>query len=108
MQYKKDIEVAHKFLDIFGYDKNLNKLPESLKEFFLNNIDFINSVSNKEPQSEKKSYYPTEFLNEANIKFIGSPESFVDMLNYFEEAKPKMIGLDCEWKLVNCSFFFNI
>lgn len=101
MQYKKDIEVANKFLDIFGYDKNLNKLPDSLKEFFLNNIEFIKADSKEdstEPQPAKKFHYPTEFLNESKIKFIECPESFVDMLNYFEEAKPKVIGLDCEWK----------
>lgn len=105
IQYQKDIETAQKFLDLFNYD--LNKLPESLIEFYTKNIEIINNneVTKKnslgESEStaiEKLSYYPNELLNEANIKFVDSPETFSEMLSDFENFKPKVIGLDCEWK----------
>ena len=40
-------------------------------------------------------------LNDANIKFVDNEEYFIEMLNYFETAKPNAIGLDCEWKVTN-------
>ena len=107
IQYQKDIEIAHKFLYIFGYEKNFNKLPDSLKEFYTKNIEIIQADNLKKKEiaeldevvlEGKKYHYPSDLLNENNIKFVGSAKAFEDMLAYFEEAKPTVLGLDCEWK----------
>lgn len=112
IQYKKDIRTAHKFLNIFGVEKNLLKLPESIKEFYLKNIEVIHeddlrreqqcdnkpSDQSTNPTMQKKFYYPHEHLNERNIHFVDTVKRFDEMLGYFEESKPTMIGLDCEWK----------
>ena len=104
ISYQKDIETAHSFIHEFGYEKSLNKLPESLKEFYTKNIDFITNKTNKaasairSQSAEKDYYYPHHLLNENNIKFVGSPDDFVGMLDFFESTKPSVIGMDCEWK----------
>lgn len=107
IQYQKDIETAHKFLHEFGYEKSLSKLPESMKEFYAKNIELITNKKNREASAtrsrsaENKYYYPHQQLNEANIKFVGTTEDFVGMLDFFESSKPLVIGLDCEWKYVS-------
>ena len=43
-------------------------------------------------------YYSCSELSEGNIVFVDTPALFADMLGYFEQAKPDVVGLDCEWK----------
>jgi hypothetical protein len=100
IQYQKDIQIANRFLSIFGYDKNINKLPESLREFFIKNIQIIQQVQNDLSHiiNTEKYYYPEHLLNDTNIKFVQTNQDFIQMLDYFEETKPDAIGQDCEWK----------
>ncbi len=100
IQYQKDVKAGHKFLTIFGVEKNLQRLPESTREFYSKNIEIFDQWSEEETDisAKNKFYYPHELLNEKNIHFVDSPESFEDMLSYFEAAQPQIIGLDCEWK----------
>ena len=97
---QKDIETAHKCLEIIKFD--INTLPDSPKEFYFTNMEIFQSETfNKTNQVdivEKKTYYPDEVLNENNIAFIGNKVEFVQMLDFFEIQKPTIIGLDCEWK----------
>lgn len=103
IQYQKDVEIAHRFLVLFGYDKLFNKLSESHKEFIDKNLPIIQNENTtyKEVNKKEKYYYPEDLLNDANIKFVDIEEYFIEMLNYFETAKPNAIGLDCEWKVTN-------
>ncbi len=104
VQYQKDIETADKFLNEFGYEKILNKLPESQRDFFIKNIEIIKQNNKKnftklyEINNRENFYYPESILNETNIRFIDDESKFNEMLDYFETKRPTTIGLDCEWK----------
>lgn len=105
IQFQKDVEIANHFLHIFGYEKNLNKLPESLKDFFIQNITIIQTDSNQTARGNQsnvpsdKHYYPDDLLNEINIQFVQTVDEFNTMLDFFEKSKPDAVGLDCEWKV---------
>ena len=100
IQYQKDVKAAHKFLTVFGLEKNLQRLPESTRDFYTKNIEIFDLRSEEDTalSTTSKFYYPHELLNEENIHFVDSPESFEEMLSYFEAAEPQVIGMDCEWK----------
>ena len=112
IHYQKDIETANVFLQIFGQEKHLKKLPESIREFYLKNIEIISTNVNNElktsrsrSQSAEKYYYPHELLTQTQIKFLDKEEHLVEMIDYFKTKKPDIIGLDCEWKWVSILSF---
>ena len=107
IQYQKDIETANIFLKTFGYEKHLKNLPESMRDFFINNIEILNSLNPNENKSfnylaqSEKYYYPEDLLPIEKIKFISEEKQMVEMLEYFKRTHQSLIGLDCEWKYVN-------
>jgi hypothetical protein len=55
-------------------------------------------VKSAESNITKKNYYMPDDLNESIIFFIDTESKFREMLKYFEDNKPDVIGMDCEWK----------
>lgn len=96
IQYQKDVEVAHKIMHIFGYQKMFARLSNSHQEFMEKNIRFISSNQKETVQNHENYYFPSELVE--RILFVQTREEFQRMLDYFESEKPGVVGMDCEWK----------
>lgn len=96
IQFRKDVEVAYKFLCVFGYEKMIQRLSESHREFVEQNLKFIETSKEINLIPNEAYYYPVELIN--SIRFVQTRDEWNQMLDYFENEKPNVIGLDCEWK----------
>ncbi len=98
IEYRSDMKTASEFIEKFKFD--INQFKPKTKEIYLQKMAFYESSRNAASVNkfqEERYYFPTCLLEE-NIVYVVDEAEFIEMLKYFEEKKPDVIGMDCEWK----------
>jgi len=98
IEYRNDIKTASEFIEYFKFD--INEFKPKTKDIYLQKLASYQTNQNATSINkvvEERYYFPSA-LSEENICYVGDEAKFIEMLTYFEEAKPDVIGMDCEWK----------
>lgn len=96
INYHQDVLVGFYFTKIYG-EKFISQLPESAKALYKNNIDLIqsdyeNKILQLKNPNRNKFYWPKN-LKFNDIQLIYNKENFIEMLDYFENNQPEVIGI---------------
>ena len=103
MFWFKLIKLVSKLIDERYYtvvDHIRNKFGDKILDECEPNIQELFKERENEnlTQNSTQYYICSDLMGTADIIFVDTSELFLEMLEYFEQTKPNLLGFDCEWK----------
>lgn len=97
INYHQDVLVGFYFTKIYG-ENYISQLPESAKALYKNNIELIQldyekKILQLKNPNRDKFYWPKNLKNN-DLELIYTKEDFANMLDYFEQNQPGVIGFN--------------